>query len=99
MLELDRDVDGMTVREHCEKAGGVDEPQLSPALEHLWKWFNELKETRDGGFGPNPISHREIKAWAHNTCSDPNPWEVNMLRKIDREWMKFVTAKKDETGS
>ena len=89
----------MTVREHCEKAGGVDELPLSPALEHLWRWFNELTGTRGGGFGPNPISHQDIAAWSHNTCSNPSPWEVNMILKIDREWLKFHTTKKDEPGS
>lgn len=84
----------MTVREHVETAGGADEPQLSPALEHIWGWYNELSGTRSGGFGPKPINHQDIMAWSHNTCSDPSPWEVAMILKIDQAWLKFQAAQK-----
>jgi len=47
-------------------------------------WFWELASARQGnGFGGNPISYSEIKSWAELTRRAPNPFEVDVLRRID----------------
>lgn len=54
------------------------------ALDHVWRWYCELGGARtSNGFGLNPISFTEIRAWADLTGADPTPWEVGLLKRLD----------------
>lgn len=58
------------------------------ALAYLWQWFVEICEVRgSNGFGPNCITYPDIAAWAQLTGSRPTPWDVGVLRALDRAWM------------
>jgi hypothetical protein len=54
----------------------------------VWGWFLELHRTRGGGFGPEPLSHREIAAWASLTGQQLEQWELQALRELDGAWME-----------
>lgn len=57
-----------------------------PALFYeVWSWFLELNAARtSNGFGPNAISYSEIKAWAELTDRDIKPFEVTLIKHLDR---------------
>lgn len=55
----------------------------------MWDWFRELSETRQlSGTAMtvilNRITHQEIKAWAELAHVDPLPWEMRLLKSLDR---------------
>ena len=53
-------------------------------VEHLWDWFWELDSVRgSNGFGPNPLTYSEIRAWSQLTETEITPWEVSVLKKMD----------------
>lgn len=72
--------------EFAELSAGDRHYQGSPphAVEHVWRWYCELGGARtSNGFGLNPISYSEIRAWADLTGADPTPWEVSLLKRLD----------------
>jgi len=34
--------------------------------------------------GPSPLTYTEIKAWSDLTRQDPQAWEIQVLKQIDR---------------
>jgi len=90
--------DGTTLRQHlsqAEFATGlqiIEEPDPPHDGLHLWSWFWELDGARGEGMsGPLAISFSDIDAWARLTRSNPEPWEVQALKKMD-------AARLDETA-
>lgn len=54
-------------------------------------WFGELASARtSSGFGGNPISYSEVKAWAELTGRKPSPLEVNALRRLDARYLMIM---------
>lgn len=50
----------------------------------MWAWFCELSAARQSnGYSIGPISFSDIDAWSRLTRSDPTPWEVALIRRID----------------
>lgn len=50
----------------------------------VWGWFLELHSTRgSNGFGLNPISYSEIKAWSELTGRNPSPEDVRLIKMLD----------------
>jgi hypothetical protein len=64
---------------------GLEPPTKFPSLlSHLWSAFLVLNRARSAGFsGPNPISYEQIKAWKELTANDLEPWEVDVVMKLD----------------
>jgi hypothetical protein len=98
------DKDGYTIRQSLEKVWKQtghkpalldEEPEIYPALQHIWTWFHHLSSTRGGGFGPAPISFQEIDAWARLMRTGPTPWEIEQIMRLDGVWFK-VQAEKDK---
>jgi hypothetical protein len=56
-------------------------PAIPETLAHVWAWFCDLDA---GRAGKAPISWSDLKAWAELTGRTPRPWEVHLLRKLDR---------------
>ena len=51
----------------------------------LWYWFLELNSGRtSNGFGANAISYSEIKAWSELTGRSLEPYQVSILKQLDR---------------
>lgn len=74
-----------------------DQESWPPELVgYLWDWFNDLTDWRSGtGFGVGPLSHLEIECWARLMGVNPkiSPFEVDTLRKLDRECRIFWAEK------
>ena len=87
--------DGVPLREKLGKAraNGLQKlPQMPTALEHVWHWFRDLSFARtSNGFGPNPITYAEIAAWRDLTLAMPNPWEVSLLKRLDRAYLEEMS--------
>lgn len=66
-------------------------------MRHIWEWFVELDGTAGGGFGPAPITYREIRAWRQEMqiVPRPTPWEIRQIIRIDRI-SRRVQAEKDK---
>lgn len=65
----------------------------------LWSWFITLHESRSStGFGVNPISFSDIAAFFHLQQIEPHIWEVDTIKRLDRETLR-IFAKKAEQES
>ena len=60
-------------------------------LAHVWGWFRELSAVRgSNGWGPNPISYREIEAWAGLTGALITAPEVQLIMQLDGLYIAAV---------
>lgn len=100
-----RQADGATLREHyavlaARRGRMPDEavaPEVPEAALYLWQWFGELARGRGGsGFGPNPISWQDIRAWGDLTGIEPTVFEVECLMAIDQAYLNGATASKQK---
>jgi len=89
--------DGVTLRDRLlqvyNSSGNYDPrldlPEIPRELEYLMGWFWEIRNATGGnGFGANPISFCEMKAWCELNDIEITPWEVSILRKMDTEFIK-----------
>jgi hypothetical protein len=62
-------------------------------VAHLWFWFQDLCQGRTGGFGPSPLSWADIHSWSILTGNELRPWELRMIRALDRSWLKVFSPK------
>jgi hypothetical protein len=98
-------VAGATVDEHMEalRRQGVivavadipaeEKPDLPDEGAYLWDWWLELHARRGShGFGPCPISHVEIDAWARLCDTCPQPWEVRALGMLDNAFLRAANT-------
>jgi len=72
------------------------EPELPPVFQYLWDWFAELHEARGGGFGPSPLTWPEIDFWASRMRVDPTPWELRVIKRLDKVWLKSCSDKPED---
>jgi hypothetical protein len=69
--------------------GAAITAELPPALSHIWVWFCDLSRSWTSyGHGLNPISFSEIDAWARVMQTNPTPWEIGLIRRIDAAVLK-----------
>ena len=67
-------------------------------LLHLWQWFLELHNERDGnGFGPSRVTSTAIKDWCWTTGNQPAKWELAVLKQLDSKWL--ASQPKQKTGA
>ncbi|MFE1598183.1 phage tail assembly chaperone [Methylobacterium sp. ID0610] len=69
---------------------------MPPGGAHLWEMFWELEETRQAGWGPLPITYREIEAYGRLMGGLPLPWEVRVLLAMDRARRKALTPPEED---
>lgn len=63
-------------------------PKLPPAAANVWEYFTELDGARgSNGFGPNPLSYRDIDAWQRVTQQALDPWELKTILRLDGLFM------------
>jgi len=61
-------------------------------LEFLWNYFLELSSTRPYGHsGPLPITYQEILAWRELSQNVLTSWEVDVIKRLDRIYLKVVS--------
>lgn len=61
----------------------ANQPKLDKELEYLISWYGEVK-------GSEPLTFTEIKNWAELTCVDLLPWEVSVIKTLDKIFWKYV---------
>lgn len=92
---------------HLEQLAGLGDPEaaaelaaiptLPPEGAHIFRWWLELAATRtSSGFGPNPITRREIHDWENDTGNLPEPWERRVIFDIDAVWRRGLNDKADD---
>lgn len=60
--------------------------ELPDCCFQVWKWFIDLHNTRgSNGFGINPISFTEIKAYFDLLDIKPEEWELTLIKRFDNE--------------
>lgn len=65
-----------------------DPPEL---LNWIWTSFLELHATRQAGTnGPLSITFLELKAWSELYGYDLQPWELDIIRRLDDAWLEEV---------
>jgi hypothetical protein len=93
------DKDGVTEREHLKQVElqigktplALQGPNFPTELEYIWSYFLELSATRSQGYsGPLPITYQEIMAWRDLTNNIVNAWEVEVIKRLDRIYIKVV---------
>lgn len=57
----------------------------------------EVGPSEAGGFGPTPLSFRELDAWANRIPHGLQPWEFMMLRRLSFEWIAESQRAEDAT--
>jgi hypothetical protein len=74
--------------------GRDDGPEVPWAGARVWGLFLRLHEGRDAGsFGPSPITYEAMEAFSAITGEPLRPWETDIIRSLDREWLKAAAAK------
>jgi hypothetical protein len=71
-------------------------------LQYLYEWFCDLSASRgSNGYAPNPLSPSGIRDWSEMSGHRLNPWEFDLLRAMDRKWMKVYSDlnKPDQTNN
>jgi len=92
--EMRTDASGTTAAAHLRQVRktmpnlSLPEPPVIPgSLTYLWNWFCDLASARAGR---SPLTWAEVDAWARLNAVMLRPWEVRMLRKLDRLWLEVV---------
>lgn len=61
-------------------------------IDYVWAYFLELSSTRPIGYnGPLAITYQEIAAWKDLTETPLSPWEVEVIKRLDKIYMKVVS--------
>lgn len=68
--------------------GGEGGPSVPIAGRRVWSIFLDLNAARSVGFGPNPITYSEIEAWSRVRLEPVRPWELDIIRALDRAFLK-----------
>lgn len=88
---LSRLENGKPLRDHLRQVertrqARVDElhpKEPHPNVLYLWGWFLDLHSSR----GEGGLTYSEIAAWAALTGIEPSPWEISILRRLDRTYL------------
>lgn len=78
------------LRWHIGNPGRTDGPEIPYAGLRVWGLFLKLHEQRGTGFGPCPISYRDMVAFARISGEAIRPWEAEIIRALDREFLSVV---------
>ncbi len=65
-------------------------------MAHLWHWFLRMSNRRGGGFGPAPITHRDMQAFFELAQISPTPWEVEMIETLDSLYLTSLAEDKSK---
>lgn len=71
-----------------------DDSNVPACLEHVWQVFWQLNATRGAGMnGPAPICYSEIEAYMRLTDTKLYPFEVNIIKDMDKTYLSSVNEK------
>lgn len=81
---------------------GIKPKELEDVIElpesciYVWKWFIDLHNARgSNGFGINPISYTEIKSYFDLMDTQPEEWEVILIKLFDNEALQAYAKEAD----
>lgn len=99
--ELDDGGTRLSHFESAQKSGVVvkelDYEPLPPICYDWWQWFCELNSGRQSnGMGVNVLSWGEIKAWCELLGNKLTPFDIQVIKQIDIEYVKSNQPKKDK---
>jgi hypothetical protein len=64
-------------------------PDMPEEYAFAWQAWSEINNARsNNGYGPNPISFSEIKAYVDLTGTPLLPYEIKGIRVVDTAFMK-----------
>jgi hypothetical protein len=67
---------------------------LPPEFQFAWEDFCSLNATRSSnGFGVNPISYSEIKAYYDLNHIEPETWEVQLIIAFDQKYLRVQSER------
>lgn len=76
--------------------GRDDGPEVPWGAARVWGLFLRLHEARGaGGFGPAPITLSDMDAFQRLSGELLRPWEVEIIRTLDREVLTWAARKND----
>ena len=78
------------LRWHIGNPGRTDGPEIPYAGLRVWGLFLRLNEQRGAGFGPCPITYADMLAFARISGEAIRPWEAEVIRALDREFLAVV---------
>ncbi len=62
--------------------------ELPESCTQVWRWFIDLNNSRSSnGFGVNPISYSDIKAYIDLIGVEIEDWELQLIKQLDNEAM------------
>ena len=74
--------------------------ELPEVFRYVWQDFLALNSARtSNGFGVNPLSYSEIKAYYDLQQQVPEPWEADLIRYMDATVMKIMADKSKQEQS
>jgi hypothetical protein len=72
------------------------EPEIPDAAVDLWGWFWELDGGRQSGMSQNPLLWSEIESWGRQMRTRLTPWELSIIRAMDRAYLNMAAEKSQE---
>lgn len=72
--------------------------ELPDSMQYVWSWFIELHNARtSNGFGLNPITYADIKAYFDLYDIVPQDWQVQLIKQLDNVALNaFAKQQKEE---
>lgn len=89
--------DGCTNRSHLQRVfdqSGILPELLEPEdcdeeVLYLWDYFlNMCKRRTSNGYGVNPITNSELRAWAELHNIHLAPWEIEVIDSLESMYLK-----------
>ena len=107
LFALDKVYDGKTIRQHLEsvheQTGDAPEelelPPFPEVLRNVWSKFLDVHRGRTcGTMGVNPLSFQDLLAWMSVSGEALSGWEVDVVLRLDRLWMKSIHDESEESS-
>lgn len=70
---------------------------LPECLTQVWYWFLQLNSQRtNNGFGVNPITNQDMWFFFQLEGIEPEPWELDLIRRFDRVALDVANKQKNK---
>ena len=74
--------------------------EMPEQLLHVWHWFLQLNSQRtSNGFGVNPITNQDLWFFFQLENVEPQPWELNLIRKFDRVVLEIYSKQQEKKSN
>ena len=74
----------------------LQQPPFPDRMAHLWQVFLDLHHGRMYSMGePCPLTYESMTAWCSLTGIELSPWDVDVVKALDRVWMETMQGADD----